>query len=197
MPVGTKERRYSLNQVAELSGIPYTTIYRHQHEGKFPTLGSRPIMVSESVANEYIKAQGKDVVLGTGKPIQLSGGNGNGNGSNGKRKYDVNELIQIIADGSTSDAKLAKEQAQALKTVLEVQRRRKDDGELISIEQYRQNIRSLGGKIRNLYMSVADGFLSDIDGLAPTQIQRVLELRLENFGKQLSELDWEEDEASE
>ena len=187
-----EERKLTLREISEISGIPFTTVYRHQREHRFPTFGVKPVKVKQSSANKYLKEQGIDFVIGGENERDENKNNGNQNSKNG---YEVSELIDGIARGSTEDAKLAKDRAQALKSLLEIQRRRKDDGELISVEQYRENVKRLGGMIRNLYMSIADGFLAEIDGLSPTQIQRELEIRLERFGKRLAELDWEECET--
>lgn len=106
---------------------------------------------------------------------------------------DVDQIIcQINAETDLSSAKLQKEKAQALKIALEVRKRQKEDGELITVDQLKQILSKLAIQIRNSYMSIGDGFLSEIDGLPSTQVNEILELRLEAFGKRLTEIDFED-----
>ena len=201
-----------------MSGIPVRLVQRHRQQGKFKAYGDGSnFRVDAEEAKRYLAAY-KGIEL----PVETIKTNGHVNGdteetinidteetanddpvdltknrdpvkSNGKR-YDVDDLISRIATGDPLDAKTAKDQAQALKLALEVQKRRKEDGELISIDQYRINIARLGQKVRNLANSIADGFLGEIDGMTAPQIQNSLEIRIEEYLKRLSELEWEDDE---
>ena len=186
------EKSVTLEEMSKILDIPLRRIQRHRNEGEIAATGSghsnHPFRVRWSEFQRYAKLQG--VILADDESKTKSNGHRNGNGT----KYDVESLISTIATGDPANAKVAKDQAQALKLALEIQKRRKEDGELISIDQYRANIARLGQKVRNLYMGIADGFLASIDGMTAPQIQNELELRLESFGKQLAELEWEEDD---
>ena len=185
-----------------MSGIPVRLIQRHRQQGKFKADGEGVnFRVDAEEARRYLAAyKGIDLPIPDKKETN---GHANGNpvestnteptNTNGK-KYNVDDLISRIATGDAIDAKVAKDQAQALKLALEVQKRRKEDGELISIDQYRINIARLGQMTRNLINSIPDGFLADVDGMTPCQIQQALEIRVEECCKKISELEWEDDE---
>ena len=196
MPLAsTLEKSYPVKDVSALTGIHIRTVYRDIEDG-VAFLENKRMPHSELV--RYAKRKG--AIIPDIDPVKTNR-HTNGNTantdpvkSNGKR-YDVDELINRVASGDPLEAKVAKDQAQALKTLLEVQKRRKEDGELISIDQYRVNIARLGQKVRNLANSIADGFLGEIDGMTAPQIHHALEIRIEEYCKRLSELEWEEDEA--
>ena len=119
--------------------------------------------------------------------------NGNGEPDVSRLGNDVNAIIgQINAETEIGSAKLLKEKAMGLKVALEVRRKQIDDGELITIDQHRQIMAKTAKQVRNLYMAIGDGFLSEIDGLSSAKINECLELRLEDFGRKLTELDFEE-----
>ena len=205
-----------------LVNVTVHTIYRHVKEQKVKAYGV-PIRIRWSEAQKYagrihnIRLPDEEVLTqeeqeeralikqrqkenrelanrklnGHAKVEETNGNRLNGNGKT--KDYNTDEIIRSIVGHDIQDVKLAKERAQALKLALEVQKRRRDDGELISIDQYRLNVANLGRKVRNIVNSISDGFLAEIDGLSAPQIFQALEKRKDNTCKQLAELDWEEE----
>ena len=195
------EKRVTLAQMSAIVNRSERMLYKDRDEGKFECFGRRPSLIKWSEMQRYAR-----VNFGIIIPDNESKSNGNPVLETKTTSAPLNghapgnDIDSILSQINTEDdpalVKTLKEKAQALKIAQEVQRKRKIDGDLISIEDYRMNVSRLGQMVRKLANEIHDGFLSQISGMSPPQIQQELEIRVENYCKNLAELEWEDEDLT-
>ena len=113
--------------------------------------------------------------------------------STGDPQKDIDAIIcQIKNEKDINNVKLLKAKADALKVTVDVRKKQKDEGQYVSVKEVEEMLTKLSQQVRSKYMTIEDGFLSAIDGMTPPQIHHELRLRLDKYGKSLTELEWKE-----
>lgn len=175
------DKKVKLIDLPPVLRISRQAVYQKWKAGDLPAEG-RPAM-----------AKWSDVVkLGVRMGIKLpSVWGGDEKVSNGKSsgKQLIGLDFAKISEQELADAKMRLE---VEKIAEDIRKKRKDSGELVERYRVEMFLKRLSESVRNLYLNISDGFESDIVGASPAEAQMALEKRLEKYGYELTQLNWED-----